>query len=94
MCARGSDPGYWTYAEPNHPDAAHNGKYVSVARQAVPAHDRYGKHEAWLSGHTHTTGRRQIGGIEYVTQPRGLPDERRTGRLPAYRAGTLEHAGC
>ena len=78
-----------TYAEPNHPDAAHNGAYVSVALEAVPARDRHGKLKAWLYGHTHTPGRRMIGGIEYVTQPRGFPDERRTAKSPAYRAARV-----
>ena len=77
------------YAEPNHPNAAHNGAYVSVALEAVPARDRHGKLKACFYGHTHTPGRRQIGGIEYVTQPRGFPDERRTEKLPAYRAARV-----
>ena len=77
------------YADPNHPDAPHNGAYVSVALEAVPAHDRHGKLKAWLYGHTHTPGRRHVGDIEYVTQPRGFPDERRSRRLPAYRAARV-----
>ena len=31
---------------------------LSAAITRMPAHDRYGKLETWLSGHTHTTGRR------------------------------------
>ena len=77
------------YADPDHPDAAHNGAYVSVALEAVPAHDRCGKLKAWLYGHTHTPGRRCVAGIEYVTRPRGFPGERRTSKLPAYRAARV-----
>ena len=62
---------------------------MSVALEAVPAHDRHGKLKAWLYGHTHTPGRRHVGDIEYVTQPRGFPDERRSRRLPAYRAARV-----
>ena len=68
------------------PDRATALVYTS---EAVPAHDRHGKLKAWLYGHTHTPGRRHVGDIEYVTQPRGFPDERRSRRLPAYRAARV-----
>ena len=77
------------YADPNHPDAGQNGQYVSVALEAVPAHDRHGKLGTWLYGHTHTPGRRCVAGIEYVTQPRGFPYERRVSSLTAYRAARV-----
>ena len=53
----------------------------------APGHDRHVKLKAWLDGHTHTPGRRQVGGIEYVVEPRGFPDERRPSGLPAYGPG-------
>lgn len=77
------------YADPDHPDAPHNGAYVSVAVEAVPSHDRHGKLQTWLYGHTHTPGRRRIAGVEYATQPRGFPEERRAAKLAAYRAARV-----
>ena len=81
------------YADPDHPDAPHNGAYVSVALEAVPSHDRHGKLRAWLYGHTHTPGRCRIAGVEYVTQPRGYPQDRRPLKLTAYRAARVTVTG-
>ena len=77
------------YADPDHPDAPYNGAYVNVALETVPAHDRQGKLKAWLYGHTHTPGRRCVGGIEYVTQPRGFPDEPSARAMPCYQAARV-----
>ena len=77
------------YADPRHPDAPRNGAYVSVALEAVPAHDDHGKLKAWLYGHTHTPGRRHVGGVEYVTQPRGFLGEPSARGEAGYRAARV-----
>ena len=79
------------YADPRHPDAPANGAYVNVALEAVPGRDVEGKLRAWLYGHTHTPGRTTLGGVLYVTQPRGFRSDRETAGDAAtrYRAARV-----
>ena len=60
-----------------------------VTHEMLSANDAARMLKAWLYGHTHTPGRRHVGDIEYVTQPRGFPNERRTRKLPAYQAARV-----